>query len=134
MSILKKLKHACQNYNHVYYFFIGLSQLSQSFGQNSFVGASLTGLHQTGNGISSSGSSSSATTSASPNPMTSTFSQLPNSCNVMYSHPNHAGHLEHHPHQHHHPQSYMNTVMANSGFFHERELQNIGENKGKGCP
>ena len=116
-------------------FFKGLSQLSQSFGQNSFVGTSLAGLHQTGNGISSSGSSgSSATTSASPNPMTSTFSQLNNSCNVMYSHHSHAtsgaasvaGHLDH---QHHHPQSYMN-VMANSGFFHDRDLQSIGENKG----
>ena len=149
-------------------FFKGLSQLSQSFGQNSFVGTSLAGLHQTGNGISSSGSSgSSATTSASPNPMTSTFSQLNNSCNVMYSHHTHAtsgaasvgkytfgqtgsqlfiytlkynftkkivyilfsaGHLDH---QHHHPpQSYMN-VMANSGFFHDRDLQSIGESKGK---
>ena len=48
----------------------------------------------------------------------------------MYSHSNH-GHLPD-PHQHpHHPQSYMNQVMAaNSGFFHDRELQNIGENKG----
>ena len=48
----------------------------------------------------------------------------------MYSHSNH-GHLPDHQHPHH-PQSYMNQVMAaNSGFFHERELQNIGENKGK---
>merc|ERR1712018_1124642 len=61
--------------------------------------------------------------------MTSSFSQLNNSCNVMYSHSNH-GHLPDHQHPHH-PQSYMNQVMAaNSGFFHERELQNIGDNKG----
>ena len=115
--------------NKISYLILGLSQLSQSFGQNSFVGSSaISGLHA-GSGSSPAGSSSTATTSVSPNPMTSSFSQLNNSCNVMYSHSNH-GHLPDHQHPHH-PQSYMNQVMAaNSGFFHERELQNIGENKG----
>lgn len=113
--------------------FAGLSHLSQSFGQNGFVGSSLAALNQSANCNLTTASSC---TLGSPNPMTSTLagsSMSGSNCNVMYSH-NSSPMANNHPttHQQQQHQGYMSSP-ANSGFFQERDIAIMSENAPKGA-
>ena len=103
---------------------LGLTGLSQSFGQGGFVGSSLSGLNQSSN----CNSASSTCPSTSPTSM----ANMGNSSS-MYSNSvmSHGGGVSHHQPPSHH-QGYINSHPGPVGFFQERELAAEAQNSMKG--